>query len=39
LETLIGCEIMDEGDTVEDLRAFARGIHDEEQENGTRLDK
>ncbi|MGA1205880.1 MAG: CBS domain-containing protein [Opitutales bacterium] len=27
LETLIGCEIMDEGDTVEDLREFTRRKH------------
>lgn len=33
LETLIGCEIMDEGDTVEDLREFARRVHKGEQEN------
>jgi CBS domain containing-hemolysin-like protein len=39
LETLIGCEIMDEGDTVEDLREFARRVHDGEQENGRQGDR
>lgn len=39
LETLIGCEIMDEGDTVEDLREYARRVHDSEQEKGSQLDR
>ena len=39
LETLTGFEIMDEGDTVADLREFARRVRDVEEEAGSQVDR